>query len=73
MAILSFPQQQLLGVSYNAQCNPSDMADLAEGGDCTRAEQPVRRNVAGQHQPDVDLRGRGPRAGGPEHPRPVQR
>ncbi len=46
MAILSFPQQQLLGVSYNTQCNPSDMADLAQGGDCTRPENQVSRNVA---------------------------
>ncbi len=35
MADLSFPQQQLLSATYNAQCNPSDMADLASGGDCT--------------------------------------
>jgi hypothetical protein len=35
MAILSFPQQQLLSATYNSQCNPMDPAELAPGGDCT--------------------------------------
>jgi len=46
MAILSFPQQQLLGATYNSQCNPSDMADLAPGGDCTLEANRLNRGVA---------------------------
>jgi hypothetical protein len=46
MADLSFPQQQLLGATYNSSCNPSDMADLAPGGDCTLESNRLTRGVA---------------------------
>ncbi len=47
MADLSFPQQQLLAATYNASaCNPTDVADLAPGGDCTLASNRRTRGSA---------------------------